>query len=233
MAGKKTSRPEKAGRLMSQDPVFVPGRRSGWGAASTRQNPGRGLSTAYLSLPKAAGRWRDSGGIVNSRRGVPDDLSRPGGHNPCLPVNGNRVIIRHQPSIDDLRLSENPPETNFQILRLAFPSVTEAAPSGQVVGFDRGELQSIFNLYGRMVAQGVWRDYAMDFSPSQAVFSIFRRNGEAAAFRIVKEPKAIRKQGAYSVVAQTGLILKRGPDLSRVLLVLEKKPKLVFSDASS
>jgi hypothetical protein len=214
---------------MSQDPVFDPGRRSGWGAASTRQNPGRGLSTAHLSLPKAAGRWRDSGGIVNSRRG-----SLPaGGHNPCLPVNGNRVIIRRQPSIDDFRLSENPPETNFQILRLPFPSATEAAPSGQVVGFNRGELQSIFNLYGRMVAQGVWRDYAMDFSPSQAVFSIFRRNGEAATFRIVKEPKAIRKQGAYSVVAQTGLILKRGPDLSRVLFVLEKKPKLVFSEASS
>jgi hypothetical protein len=118
-------------------------------------------------------------------------------------------------------------------LRLPFPSLTEAASSGQVVGFNRGELQAIFNLYGRMVAQGVWRDYAMDFSTSQAVFSIFRRNGEAAAFRIVKEPKAIRKQGLYSVIAQTGLILKRGQELSRVLAALEKKPKLVFSDASS
>lgn len=78
-----------------------------------------------------------------------------------------------------------------------------------------------------MVAQGVWRDYAMDFSASQAIFSIFRRNGEAAFYRIVKEPKAFRKQGVYSVVAQTGWILKRGPELSRVLAVLEKKPKLV------
>lgn len=96
-----------------------------------------------------------------------------------------------------------------------------------LVGFNRGELQAIFNLYGRMVAQGLWRDYAMDFSASQAVFSIFRRNGEAPFYRIVKEPKAVRKQGAFSVVAQTGLILKRGPELGRVLSVLEKKPKLV------
>jgi hypothetical protein len=130
-------------------------------------------------------------------------------------------------------LSENPSEPNFQILRLPAPAAAQGASSNQVassnliVGFNRGELQAIFNLYGRMVAQGVWRDYAMDFSASQAVFSIFRRAGEAAYYRIVKEPKALRKQGGYSVVAQTGLILKRGPELARVLVVLEKKPKLV------
>ena len=78
-----------------------------------------------------------------------------------------------------------------------------------------------------MVAQGVWRDYAMDFLPTRAVFSIFRRNGEAAYYRIVKEPKVARRQGAYSIVMQTGLILKRGPELTRLLGALEKKPKLV------
>jgi len=124
-------------------------------------------------------------------------------------------------------LSENPPDTDLQVLRLPAPALFEPTPASHVVGFNRLELQSIFNLYGRMVAQGVWRDYAMDFSASQAVFSIFRRNGEAAFYRIVKEPKAIRRQGAYSVVAQTGLILKRGPELARVLSVLERKPKLV------
>lgn len=101
-----------------------------------------------------------------------------------------------------------------------------AATPTETVGFNRAELAAIFNLYGRMVAQGVWRDYAMDFSTSRAMFSIYRRHGEAAFFRIVKEPKSARKQGAYSVIAQTGLILKRGGELSRVLAVLEKKPKL-------
>jgi hypothetical protein len=78
-----------------------------------------------------------------------------------------------------------------------------------------------------MVAQGVWRDYAMDFSSSRAIFSIFRRTGEAAYYRIIKEPKVARKQGTYSILMQTGLILKRGPELSRILAALEKKPKLV------
>jgi hypothetical protein len=126
-----------------------------------------------------------------------------------------------------LRLSETPTEPDSPIVRLPALAVVETAQNQQVVGFDRRELQTIFNLYGRMVALGVWRDYAIDFSTSQAIFFIFRRSGEAAFYRIVKDPKAIRKQGAYSVVAQTGLILKRGQDLARVLAVLEKKPKLV------
>jgi hypothetical protein len=114
-------------------------------------------------------------------------------------------------------LDQDQTEPNFQLFRITPPALA-------TVGFDRRELQTILNLYGRMVAQGLWRDYAMDFSPHRAVFSIFRRAGEAPFYRIVKEPKLARKQGAYAVVAQTGLILKRGPDLARVLAPLEKKP---------
>ena len=42
---------------------------------------------------------------------------------------------------------------------VAFPG---GRHQGQV-GFDREELQRILDLYGRMVAGGQWRDYAMDF----------------------------------------------------------------------
>jgi len=133
----------------------------------------------------------------------------------CVPLLATHVFC----------LSDEQSETDFQILPL--PCSVPGAPQGLVVGFDRRELQAIFNLYGRMVAEGVWRDYAMDFLPTRAIFSIFRRNGEAANYRIVKEPKAARKQGAYSIVMQTGLILKRGPELQRLLATLEKRPKLV------
>lgn len=140
----------------------------------------------------------------------------------------NTVIILSLFSFREVRhLSEDQSEPDFQILRLPVGGAATSEPGGHVVGFDRRELNAIFNLYGRMVALGVWRDYAMDFLPNKAIFSIFRRNGEAAYYRIVKEPKAGRRQGAYSVVAQTGLILKRGPELTRVLASIEKKPKLV------
>jgi len=102
-----------------------------------------------------------------------------------------------------------------------------SAPS--VVSFDRRELGEILRLYGRKVAAGEWRDYALDFTPQRAVFSIFRRTSEAPLYRVEKNPALARKQGAYSVVAATGLVLRRGNDLARVISVLEKIVRLVRS----
>jgi len=77
------------------------------------------------------------------------------------------------------------------------------------------------------VARGEWRDYAIDFHRDKAVFSIFRRSSEVPLYRIEKDPRLARRQGAFSVVAAGGLILKRGSDLKRVLGVLEDKVQLV------
>lgn len=95
------------------------------------------------------------------------------------------------------------------------------------VTFERRELDQILRLYGRMVAAGEWRDYAIDHLKDQAVFSVFRRTSEVPLFQIVKNPKLARKQGAYSVVATTGAILKRGHELGRVLNVFDKKLQVV------
>lgn len=95
------------------------------------------------------------------------------------------------------------------------------------VSFDRSELRQILNLYGRKVAEGEWRDYAIDFLKDMAVFSVFRRTSEMPLYRIVKNPALARRQGAYSVTTTGGLILKRGHDLDRVLAVLDKPLKIV------
>ena len=95
------------------------------------------------------------------------------------------------------------------------------------VAFDRAELNAILGLYGTKVATGEWRDYALDFGREAAVFSVFRRASEVPLYRIVKDPRLARKQGLYSVIAQGGLILKRGHDLVQVLRVFVKRPKLV------
>ncbi|CAN5150253.1 DUF2794 domain-containing protein [soil metagenome] len=97
----------------------------------------------------------------------------------------------------------------------------------QSVTFNRVELNRILNLYGRMVADGEWRDYAIDFLKDRAVFSIFRRASEVPIYRIEKDPRLARKQGVYSVIAASGQILRRGHDLERVLLVIDRKLALV------
>jgi len=96
------------------------------------------------------------------------------------------------------------------------------SPAMQVC-FDRLELNRILTLYGRMVAAGEWRDYALDFLDEVAVFSIFRRTAEMPLFRIEKRPKLRTKQGQYSVMAAGGVILKRGHELAQVLKIFDKK----------
>ncbi len=95
------------------------------------------------------------------------------------------------------------------------------------VTFTRRELDRILNLYGRMVADGEWRDYAIDFLKDKAVFSVFRRSTEVPLYRIEKNPKLARKQGIYSVISATGLILRRGHELERVLLAIDRKLQVV------
>lgn len=95
------------------------------------------------------------------------------------------------------------------------------------VTFDRRELDDILRLYSRMVAAGEWRDYAIDHLPDRAVFSVFRRTSEMPLFRIVKNPKLARRQGAFFVLAASGMILKRGHELARVLGVFDKTLRLV------
>lgn len=102
--------------------------------------------------------------------------------------------------------------------------VASLAPA---VTFDRRELDRILGLYGRMVAAGEWRDYAIDFLKDRAVFSVFRRTAEVPIYRIEKNPRLARRQGAYSVISATGLIMRRGHELERVLRVLDNSLMLV------
>jgi Protein of unknown function (DUF2794) len=100
------------------------------------------------------------------------------------------------------------------------------APAARVT-FDRRELNRILGLYGRKVAAGEWRDYAIDFLRDRAVFSVFRRASEVPIYRIEKNPKLARRQGAYSVVSATGLIVRRGHELDRVLRAIDKSLNVV------
>jgi len=100
------------------------------------------------------------------------------------------------------------------------------APANRVT-FNRRELDRILNLYGRKVAAGEWRDYAIDFLRDRAVFSVFRRSSEVPLYRIEKDPKLARRQGAYSVISATGLIVRRGHELDRVLRAIDKSLSLV------
>ncbi len=103
---------------------------------------------------------------------------------------------------------------------------TPPAPAARVT-FDRGELDRIFGLYGRKVAAGEWRDYAIDFLKDRAVFSVFRGTAEVPIYRIEKHPRLPRRQDTYSVTSATGLILRRAQELDPVLRAIDRSLTVV------
>jgi hypothetical protein len=105
--------------------------------------------------------------------------------------------------------------------------VTANQSNANQVTFDRDELSRLFGLYGRKVAAGEWRDYAIDFLKDRAVFSVFRRACEVPLYRIEKNPRLARRQGTYSVISATGLIVRRGHELDRVLRAIDKSLSVV------
>lgn len=115
------------------------------------------------------------------------------------------------------------------------PPILMSSPGHQsrpgAVHFDRQELNLILNIYGRMVAAGHWKDYAVDAGPDCAVFSVYRRASESPEFRIIKDPSLAQKQGSYAIMSTQGQILKRGKSLANALKVFERKLlKIVDND---
>ena len=124
-------------------------------------------------------------------------------------------------------MSEEADPSETRAAARSTPASPSQSLSPNLVTFNRIELNRILNLYGRMVADGEWRDYAIDFLRDRAVFSVFRRASEVPIYRIEKDPRLARKQGIYSVISASGLILRRGHELDRVLLVIDRKLAVV------
>jgi hypothetical protein len=120
---------------------------------------------------------------------------------------------KQQPRLDVVVANESPPR--------------QGARLPATIRFTRRELQTILDLYGRKVAGGDWRDYALDFLKDRALFSIYRHHSERPLYVIEKNPKLRDRQGQYLVIAQDGRVLKRGQELSAVLRVLETRLSLV------
>lgn len=112
-------------------------------------------------------------------------------------------------------MAANPASPNV----IAFPG---NRPPSQV-GFDRHELARILDLYGRMVAAGEWRDYAMDFDKNCATFAAFRRTAEVPQMRLEKRPALRNRQGMWCLFGEQGQVLKRGHELSNVLAPVERR----------
>lgn len=103
---------------------------------------------------------------------------------------------------------------------LPFPESRSSSPQ---IGFTRAELKRIMDLYGRMVAAGQWRDYAVEFGSDHAAFWAFRRTAERPEYKIEKRPSLRSKQGMWALIGEGGATLRRGHELGPLLAPLERR----------
>lgn len=103
-----------------------------------------------------------------------------------------------------------------------FERIVSDAESATLTYLHRNELHLILNVYGRMVAAGLWKDYAIDTLKDEAIFSIFKHAAEMPTYRIIKQPSIAQKQGAWRITSMSGQIIKRGKDLAALLRYFDK-----------
>ena len=77
-----------------------------------------------------------------------------------------------------------------------FPRTWDRRP---IATFDRKELMRILDLYGRMVAAGHWRDYALRIDPDVAVFAAYPPPLRAARGAHRKTPRASAEAGGVCI----------------------------------
>jgi hypothetical protein len=107
--------------------------------------------------------------------------------------------------------------------------VHELAPRHRPVAptaFTRSELSQMLSVYSRRVADGEWRDYAIDQREGFAIFSIFRHSYERPLFTIVKQPAETAATAEYALFAGQER-LDCAHTLSHVITTLESRPRLV------
>jgi hypothetical protein len=98
------------------------------------------------------------------------------------------------------------------------------------VGFTRGELNRIVDLYGRMVAAGLWKDYAIEFGRDHASFWAFRRTAERPEYKIEKRPALRARQGMWAVIGEHGAVIRRGHEIGAVLAPIERRLLKLVAD---
>ena len=100
--------------------------------------------------------------------------------------------------------------------------LSEYRRDGRRVFFDRDDLNHLLGVYSRQVARGIWRDYAIDHRSNMAIFSIFRRSQEQAAFSVTKVLLRGEKEPNYILLSRNRQI-KSSRDLAQVIAVLQRQ----------
>ena len=83
--------------------------------------------------------------------------------------------------------------------------------------FIKKELQTILNLYGKMVSNGTWKDYGVSIGPKEISFDIYLRASEKPVYRILKNLKPKNYNEKFFIKDKNGNILEKSSSLLNLI----------------
>tara|TARA_X000001036_G_scaffold385428_1_gene379968 strand:+ start:96 stop:440 length:345 start_codon:yes stop_codon:yes gene_type:complete len=83
--------------------------------------------------------------------------------------------------------------------------------------FIKRELQSILNLYAKMVSNGSWKDYSFSSGFKEVSFNVYQRASDRPVLRILKNLKPTFYNEKFLIKDRNGNILKRSKDLNHLI----------------
>ena len=85
--------------------------------------------------------------------------------------------------------------------------------------FIKKELQTILNLYAKMVSNGTWKDYSLSSGTKEISFDVYQRTSEKPFIRILKNLKPKSYNEKFYIKDRNGFILEKS---SNLLSLIEK-----------
>ena len=83
--------------------------------------------------------------------------------------------------------------------------------------FIKKELQSILNLYAKMVSNGSWKDYSFTSGVREVSFNVYQRASDKPVLRILKNLKPQYLNERYLIKDKNGIILKKSENLNQLI----------------
>jgi len=83
--------------------------------------------------------------------------------------------------------------------------------------FVKKELQSILNLYAKMVSNGTWKDYSLSSGSKEISFDVFQRASDKPVLRILKNLKPKNFNEKYLIKDRNGNIIEKSENLNRLI----------------
>ena len=83
--------------------------------------------------------------------------------------------------------------------------------------FIKKELQSILDLYAKMVSNGSWKDYSFSTGTKEVSFDAYQRASEKPVIRITKNLKPGYFNERYFIKDKDGKVIKKSENLDNLI----------------